>query len=359
MINIQYYVGSIRYDIEDIVTSIKWSGDIKSASRELSLDVINVNESNWRHEILKFDPGHQIRFYYNGNELFRGIIFSTDKNEAGGQTLSVYDEGKYLTVNQDSRVFKNMTASGIVHKMCLDFGIPIGHIADTGFVIKNMIVRGEDLWTVFQKSLSMTKQMTGRKYWIYFKQGKLYLEQRNTSVSRWVIESGSNMTSASMTTSIENLRNSIKAVSGSIDDKKSITRVARDADSIKKYGLMQEVEDVSDMKSAALQSHAEKTLKEKNKPEIDISVSAIGYEQVISGRGVYAYDSLTGLTGGYYILQDTHNFGPNGEYTMDITLSKTDDLPLETLTPDEVDELNGKSKTDTTTKKTTTTTTKK
>lgn len=343
MISVKYYANGLVYDISDLIKSVEWTGDIKQAARSLDIELVNIDSLGWSKPSMTFECGKQIRLYENGLELFRGVVFETNINHEGNQSLKAYDEAKYLVNNADSRVFKNIKASQVVSVLCKEYGIPIGSIEDTGHVIKHLVLREKSLWDAFMYALSITKEETGRKYWIYMKQGHLYLSERKKELVKWTISDGYNLTSSSKRTSIESLRNSIKLIAGDLEDKKKkpVIKTVQDNTSISNYGRMQHVENVGDMKSSRLSDYANKKLKELNKPQIDIDVEVLGYSPIISGKSVYATDKMTGLSGGYYVLQDNHTWDENGVHTMKLTLSVTDELPLEDLSYDELDAANG------------------
>lgn len=342
MISLVYYEGSIQYNIESMVQKVVWSGDIKQASRKLDVTIANINPAGTA-PIMSFSEGNQIRFYVNGTEQFRGIIFEIKEPHDGMQSLTVYDEAKYLLMNSDSRLFKNVKASGVFSQLCKEFGIPVGTVTDTGYYIKKFSMRDASLWDTFQRALAATKAETGKKFWLYSSMGKMNLVERGVSPIRWVLSDKENIVSSSKSTSIEDLRNSIKVISGDIEskDKAPVIRSARDQASINKYGLMQAVVSDSDLTPSRAQTRANKELKERNKPQIDIDISSIGIIEVIAGRGVYAYDGMSGLSGGYYVLSDTHTWDDNGTHMMDVTLSATDELPIPDLSDSELDELKG------------------
>ena len=47
---------------------------------------------------------------------------------------------------------------------------------------------------------------------------------------------------------------------------------------------------------------------------------------MISGVAVYAFEGMTEIVGGYYVTADSHTF-EDGAHRMEVTLSRTDDLP--------------------------------
>lgn len=328
------YSSTRHYYIENMTTSVRWSGDIQQVSRKLEFDVLNSNPlTQDESSLIPFECGKEVRFYIDEKEVFRGIIFDVNFQHDGKVSITAYDESKYLTSNYDARILKSTTASRFIQTICKEFGVATGTITDTKYVISSMVLRGDSLWDMCQKVLSKTKDETGRKYWLYAKEGKLCLSERKEQIVRWVLEDDENLTSASRRINIEELRNSVKVISGGDDKKSPSSVVSHSVSSMQKYGKMQLVEDVGELSKAKMQEKAKKLLEDKNKPKIDIQATAIGIIDVYAGRAVYVYDKLTGLNGGYYVQSDTHTF-ENGTHSMDLTLSITDDLPFVELAED-------------------------
>ncbi|MEC0370053.1 XkdQ/YqbQ family protein [Paenibacillus chibensis] len=313
-----------KYYVEQLVVRAEWSGDVAQPFRTLTLTLSNT--LNGEEQALAFEVGKEIRFYADNVGLFRGIIFTYDIDDKGSATITAYDENVYLTKNADTRKFVGMTAGAIVKEICKAFEIPTGTIASTGYVIPKMILRNMDLWDMIVTALTETRKQNGRKFFVYAREGKLFLREKKDEIVRWMIEDGVNIISANRSRSIEDMRTAVKVLGGD-DEDKPITASARDAAMAAKYGLMQHLEQAdSKLNKSQIEQLAKTRLKELAKVNEEVTVEALGITEVVAGSAVYAFESMTDLVGGFYVNADTHTF-ENGAHTMSVTLSKTDDLP--------------------------------
>ncbi|WP_404303588.1 hypothetical protein [Paenibacillus sp. DP01] len=312
-----------KYWIEPLVKSATWSGDVSQPHRTLTISYSNTLNADDKR--IAFELGKELRFYVDDVGLFRGVIFTYDIDDKGDTTITAYDENVYLTKNVDTQKFVGKTAGAIVSSLCKSFGIPVGTVANTGYVIPKLILRDMSLWDMITTALTETRKQNNRKFIVYSREGKLFLREKKDEIVRWMLEDGVNITSARRSQSIEEMRTAVKAQGGT--DEKPITSTAKDAALIKKYGMMQHVESAdSDATASQIQQLAKAKLKELGKVGEDVSVDALGITQVVAGTAVYAFESMTDIVGGYYVNADTHTF-TNGIHTMSLTLSKTDDLP--------------------------------
>lgn len=307
-----------------LVERATWSGDVTQAARKL--DVSLVNTVDGRTQAMRIEHGKELRLIYDGRELFRGVVFAHRIDDHGMMTVTAYDENTYLTRNYDTRKFAKMTASGIVKRLCNDFGIATGTIADTGYVIPKLVLRDKSIWDMMTIALTYSRKQTGRRFFIYSREGKLYLSERKDAVVRWVLENGRNITSASYSQSIEDMRTQVKVIGGDPEKKPIIATVKNDA-LIKRFGIMQHLENVDpDMTRSQVEQRAKQLLAELGTVDDDARVDALGNPEVVAGAAVYVRESMTGIVGGFYVSTDSHTFA-NGNHTMSLTLSATDDLP--------------------------------
>jgi len=307
------------------VQSVTWSGDITQAARKL--DVSLVNTTDGRTQARRIEHGKELRLLYDGRELFRGPVFAFNVDAGGRMRVTAYDENTYLTRNQDTRKFVNMTASAIVRRLCADFGIPTGTIADTGYVIPKLILRDKSLWEMMITALTYTRKQTGRRYFITSREGRLQLLERKEQIVRWVLENGRNIIDASYSQSIEDMRTQVKVIGGD-PDKKPIIAVVKDDALIKRFGIMQHLENVDpDMTASQVQQRAKQLLAELGTIDDTARVDALGNPDVTAGTAIYVRESMTGLVGGFYVSVDSHTFS-GGTHRMSLTLSATDDLPV-------------------------------
>jgi murein DD-endopeptidase MepM/ murein hydrolase activator NlpD len=320
-ISVAYYSDSNIYYITELVTSVKWSGDTTQAQRDCEIDLANTK--NGTTKAISFTLGKEIRFYDSGTEVFRGVIFNVDIKDTGDTSVTAHDYNYYLTRNTDSLKFTKMKASQIVKSICKRFGIDYGVVDDTGYVFSKLIFRDKTIYDMIVTALTETKKKNGRTFIIGNEKGKLTLRERKNQVKQLVISDGSNLTSASYSKSIDDLRNSVRITGKSGPDKAGVT--VSDSDNIKKYGLMREKKDESNNTDEKNKSVADALLKELNKVKTESNVDAIGDSSIIAGKQVQVSESMTGISGGFYVLTDSHTYTPTS-HTMSLKVSKTLEL---------------------------------
>lgn len=320
--------------IDNLIEAVTWAGDVMQAARWVTITINNSTDGIV--PIIIFEEGREIRIFNDdGAELFRGIIFYQSIDIRGRVSIKAYDENIYLTKNTDTRKFVGMKASDIIRRLCDDFGIETGTIADTGYVIPKMILRQETLWNMMTTALTETRKQTGRRFYIYSENGQLHVAERKEKIAALIIERGTNLIHASYFRSIEELRNRVRVFAGTENGARSVT--ARDQTLIDRYGLMQHVETLdTDATQSELKQRADELLAQLGVIDDEATVQVIGDVRVKAGTSVYVVEPMTGIIGGYYVSYDEHTFA-GGSHMMHLTLSATDELPtLEYAPPAEV-----------------------
>lgn len=327
-----YYDGKSVRHIEELVGSVSISGDVARAYRECSFDFTNTADG--RKRIFDVENGKEVRVIVGKVEVFRGLIFSHERRADGFESLSAYDTNVYLTKNNVSVKYVDKTASQIIRDLSVKYGVNVGNIADTVVKIPRFIMRGKSIYDVFITALTMTQQVSGKRYMLVNRASKLELILVRTA-SVWLrYESGKNLIDATWTESIEDVKTQIEYSGG--DENNPVTFVAKKDTA--KYGVMQHYEHNSDAVQSSLPGLAQALLEELSKPDVEMSVTVLGMPDVSAGKPIIVQDGLSGLTGSYFVIADSHMYEPNGVHTMDLTLSKTLDLPvLEYEVPDEGD----------------------
>lgn len=315
------------------VQSVEWSGEKLAAPRTLTATILSTQRG--LHQKQPVNLGNQLIFRWKGEELFRGTIFARDRTRDGSLTLTAHDELIYLTQNTDSYVFTGKTLGEVVRRICTDFEIPIGTIADTPHRFSRTF-EGQSLFDIILTFLSLTYKQTGVKYYIYASKGKVNLVKRVDLAQKWVIEDGANLIGYSFAESLDDTATRVKLVAG--EAKNTITAKV-DAEWLQQfYGVLQHYEQVTEtLNKAQLMERAVQTIKAKAKPGETFSVEALGIPDAISGGAVYVIVKELGVHRAFYIDQDTHSFQSN-THTMSLTLTRTDDLPeIDAATTDTAD----------------------
>lgn len=318
------YANGIMSHLDGRVESVTVSGDIGTCFR--TCDVSLVNAYNLRERALNFILGKELRVYYENREVFRGVLFTQSIGTDGKQTLKAYDYNIYLVKNADTVIYKNKSASSIIKELCSKYGIKMGAIEDTRYVIKKLTARGKSLYDIITIALTMTYKATGRKYRIVNVGGKLTLINVKEAQRLTIIENGRNLMSATYSESIDDLRNVVKLTGG--DEKKPIAVRVDNKPSRKSYGTMQHYEHMSDVKKTKnLTALANQLLRELSQPKREFDVQSLGDNDVISGISIAVKESMTGIKGAFYVASDTHTFNADNTHTMSLKLSRTLDVP--------------------------------
>lgn len=311
--------------LDPIVKSVRWSGDIKQASRKLVVELSNTDDL--RKVLIQFEKGNELRLVVDEKrELFRGVLFADSINTGGQMTLTAYDENIYLTKNKDTKIFRNQTASNIVKRLCNEFSIPFGEVQDTGYVIPKLVFRDKTLFEMMVMALTESQKQNGQAFFLTSHEGKLQLLARKEQKVKWVLENGANLLSASYSQSIENTRTQVKVV-GADSKKKELTATAKDGELMNRFGVMQHLEKPEqNMTKSQMEQRAKQLLKDLATIDDEAQLECLGIPDVVSGSAVYVKEAMTGIIGGYYVSADDHRF-ERGSHSMSLTLTATDDIP--------------------------------
>lgn len=323
--SVEYQDDQQNVHLDPIVKSVSWSGDIKQAARKLVVELSNTGDQ--RELYMTYKKGGELRLIWDQKlELFRGVLFADQLNSKGQMTLTAYDENIYLTKSKDTKIFRNMTASSVIKKLCGEFSISTGEIQDTGYVIPKLVFRDKTLFEMMVMSLTESQKQNGEWYHLTSREGKLQLLARKEQPVKWVLENGVNVLDASYSQSIEDTKTQIK-VAGGDAAKKEISAAAKDGELIRRFGVMQHLEKPEQsMTKSQMEQRAKQLLADLGTIEDQARIDCLGIPEVISGSCVYVMESVTGILGGYYVSADDHRF-ERGNHTMSLTLSATDDIP--------------------------------
>lgn len=322
-VKVAYYVGSKIYYLTPLVIGVSWSGDTTQAHRACQITLNNTTDGYTRE--VDVEVGRDIRLYKSsGEELFRGVIFESEMSSDGSQTISVKDYNYYLTKNSDTQVFINKKASDIVKFLCSLYGIKAGQIDNTGYVIPKMILRNMTIYDMIITALTETRKKTGKVFLLANEKGRLTLRARKNQVKRLIVKDSANLISASVSQSIEDMRNSVRHTGKSGEDAPGVT--VTDKASVSRYGMMREKKHESELEDAQLKPIATALLSELNKVKTESTVEAIGDTSVIAGAMIQVSEQMTGISGGFVVITDDHTFEPSGKHTMRLKVSKTLEL---------------------------------
>lgn len=307
----------VQYDISQLVNQVKWSGKKGSAPRTLQFTLLNDN--NLTKSGINIEDGHTCIFKYDGSEVFRGIILRQDENSSGKKAIyKAYDLGIYLSNNKDTFSFTNKRADQIFKNICKRYGITVGSVANTKYVIGELIQSKKKAWDCFLSALSKTYKHTGKRYYIRSEKGKLSLLKRSDDVVDIIAETGVNILDYKKTKSYEKIVTRVVCY----NDDNSLVTSAKNTSLESKIGIFQDVINYDDEKTTAqLKKLCQTTLSEKSKITHSVSISVLGNVKLISGRCLNVIIKPLGISRKFYIDSDTHTFNYDGTYETSLTLN--------------------------------------
>jgi hypothetical protein len=259
-------------------------------------------------------------FKDDGDELFRGYLFSRDKsNSSNEMTVTAYDGLIYLTKSKGTYNFKNMTAEAITSKVAADFRISVGEIATTG-ISQSFIADGQTIYDIIIQAYSGASVQNGKVYMPLMDAGLLNIIEKGSLVADYELSDDTNIIDSQYTESIENVIDRVKIY----DDKENQVGMVENADWVKSYGILQEI--YKAQTGIDPNTAAKSMLKNIERTS---TITALGNVCCVTGMAIFVNEPFTGLSGLFYINTDQHTW-QNGEYTMQLTIDLQDVMDWKT-----------------------------
>ncbi len=240
-------------NFSDLVTNFSWTDHVNLAGVEVSMnlagevkDVLKTGAEGSTCRItaplVDLDTG-QIR----RQELWRGIYEDTVDMRSEGlmeRVITGYDILHNFAVNEEDVVFKGSTLSGVLKKICRDFQVPIGDIANTTKALGTLIGRGDTLWDFVQKAQQKHFNLTGEAYRIFAKNGRIQMVLQGDQEVIWRFEDRWSLQRARRSRSISGVINAVK-IYGTFEgeaDKPAVITTKGSPQSQGFYGLRQRID---------------------------------------------------------------------------------------------------------------------
>lgn len=301
-------------DITEAVAGVSWGGSVSQAARTAEITVINApDDKNIKKLGLNIGVGDAIRLYEDGENIFFGEVQTTEKlSQNGTLVYSCTDLLSHLLRSTAIYNFKNMTAEEITKKVCADFAIETGAIAESRVPIKKMIIDGSTVYDTIMQAYTKASRQSGKFYICRMDGARLTVEEKGTKVRNFILSEGINITNATYQETIENMVNVVKIY----DDTGTQTGEVKNEEWVGKYGIYQQI--YKKEQGANAETAAGNML-----VGIEKKVALDGIDgdlRCVAGNAVEVYDSASGLSGIFWIDSDTHTW-ENGTHTMNLELN--------------------------------------
>lgn len=309
--------------ITRFITSFTWSGTGTQMSRSLSFSVIQSDYDD-NADNLKIKLGDRITLYKNQDMIFYGRVTSKEGTTGSGSVSYVsQDYMNFLMRSTGTYEFENKTAEQITKLICADANVDTENIITTKINIPELFFLNRPFYEIILAAYTKAAKKTGKKYMPTMVGRKFSVIERGKIIKNLYINDAEMIIDSSYSENIQNMVNQVKVYD---EMGKQIGSVKKDK-WIDDYGVYQSgiTSEDSDWKTVA-----NNTLHGVDKTA---SVNCIGDVRCVSGYAVAIQDSLSGITGKYWIDSDSHTWDENGNYTMSLELAFEN--VMETFEPDE------------------------
>lgn len=309
--------GGKFYKLSSVLSSVVWSGDIKSPSRTLEFSFLQaVNDAKVQQ--LGIVEGSTCCFYVGGKEIFRGTIIDIDKSNSNNEiSMTAHDIGFLLAKDQVNYNFVNKTACDIAKEVFKgkDKQPPLkcGKIAPAGTKITKMFIGATRYDTIMSVYTAHSKaDKDHKKYMVEVDLDKFNIIEKGVTKLKIMFEEGQNLETATYKVSMDNIVSRVVVV----DEKGNKIKESLNAELRKLYQYISKV--IEQKKDKAITDEEIKA--EFKKPERSCSLSGYGDISCKCGYMIQVKDSFTGLIGEFYIDKDKHTWS-GGKYTVDLELN--------------------------------------
>ncbi len=278
---------------------------------------------------ISMPEGSSVELTVDGIKMFKGYIFTIERNRDGETSYVAYDQLRYLKANA-SYVFENMTLGQIVQQIAADFGLVTGVLEDTGYAFPYLIKENEGCLDIIFDALAMTIYQTGKVFVFYDNAGALTLTEAKNLLTTTLIGDGSLVTEYAYKRDIDSdTYNRVKLVRKNEESGRTDVYVHEDTETIKKWGLLQYYDEVDEnLNEAQIDEMCKQYLQYYNRVLQTITLEAIGVPGIRAGSIVAvrigAIDDLS-VTRLLLVEKVTHSF-ESDDHTMSIEVKSFQQL---------------------------------
>jgi len=291
------------YEISELVTSVSYTDKLNDGCSKLEFSYIDDD--------LIIKNGNVVRFKYDNANIFYGYVFKVSRNRGKEITVTAYDQLRYCKA-KDTIVVKNDTITTLVNKMCNYFNLRKGTLIDTQYKLP-ISVQDDKTWLdIIYTSISDTLTNTGKWYCLRDEFGSIAIRDLEDLTLNLVLGDNSLAYDFEYEKSIDDgFYNQIKLASDNETTGKRDVYIAKDSNSIEKYGLLQyfEVLDKNTNPSQA-KSKSDMLLQLYNREVETLEISCLGDTRVRAGTSFYGQIEDIGLNKRLIVKSVTHEFVP-------------------------------------------------
>lgn len=304
------------YEVGDITDGdVTWATDRSGSPGKMTFTLLkNTGELNYLE-------GDHTTVQRDGWNIFSGYVFKKVKNIDKIDT-TCYDQLRYLKAKQSYNVI-GMTAGGVIRMIAADFGLKVGYLEPTKYVLPTYLYDEKTLLDIIVDCISRTSLSTGVVYNFYDEYGHLTLRRAEDMASLYVIGNESLATDYTYETSIEDTYNYIKLVRPNKATQGSDAYIATDSRAMYEWGKLQYYEKVDeDLNDAQLREMTQNYLAYYAQKGRTLKLTCIGVPGIRAGSMILIDIPDLGdirLKKMLLVNKCTHHIS-SGEHTMDLEM---------------------------------------
>lgn len=301
------------YEISELVKSVSYTDKLNDGCSKLEFSYIDDD--------LRIQNGSVVRFRYDEANIFYGYVFKHDQNKQKEITVTAYDQLRYCKA-KDTIVVKNDTIDSLVRKMCNYFNLKVGTLASTGYKLPTSVQDDKTWLDIIYTAISDTLMNTGKWYCLRDEFGSIAVRDLEELQLDLVLGDESLAYDYEYGKSIDdNFYNQIKIVSDNETTGKRDVYIAKDSNSIAKYGLLQyfEVLDKNYNPSQA-KVKTDTLLKLYNREVETLELNCLGDTRVRAGNSFFGQIEDINLNRRLIVRSVTHKFIPVHTMSLEVML---------------------------------------
>lgn len=310
---VQNYDGEI-YEISEIVTDITWDDPLNDGCSKLEIHYL-------KNDKITLKNGCIVRYIYEDNKIFYGKVFKWGKSHDSEMTATCYDQLRYCKT-KDTIVIKNKKLGGVVKQMCTKLSLKAGEIEDTGYILATSVQDDKTWLDIIADGISDTLIAKGAKYRLADEFGSITLRNLTNLKTDLILGDGSLVYGYEYECSIDDdTYNYIKVVSDNDTTGKRDVYVAKNDESIKKYGMLTYFDKLDDNSpKAQTKERARLLLSLYNRETETLKLDCLGDNRIRAGVSFYCLISELGIAYRVICKKVTHSYLPMHTMSLEVEM---------------------------------------
>mgnify|MGYP005763953739 CR=1 FL=1 len=295
--------GGESQDMTALVQSVTWQGDIRQTARELSASLAVPRDGSV--EIPTLEEGAWLTMQVKDRPLFFGALLQcTTNSQSVVVNVSALDRGRFFVGNRGWYKFTDTTPEAAATLICGDFGIPVGKLAATGVSLTQNFPRTSSLDKIIRTPYTMAGEQNGKRYVLRFTgEGALEVVEKPIAATLEIVQTMG-------VTNTWDIKDLCTGVAIYTDDGALVRRVEDSAS----QALNGRLEHVITQRSGEDAGAEAQAWLEDNGLQQSLTVEVLSPPlELISGAAVILRDTGSGVSGLFWVDQDTHTW-KNGQH---------------------------------------------